>query len=68
MTVGELKEQLRNIPDNLLVVVSSDGEGNSISPLFDVTYPEFYESISPWRGYLEGEEEGIEVVALWPTN
>jgi hypothetical protein len=36
MTVRELKERLKGIDDDRLVVLSRDGEGNGYSPLADV--------------------------------
>lgn len=36
MTVGELKKELEGVPEDTIVVMSRDGEGNSYSPLYDV--------------------------------
>jgi len=33
MTVGQLKEKLKVIPDDLKIVISRDPEGNGYSPL-----------------------------------
>ncbi|MFT7273462.1 MAG: hypothetical protein ACI9V1_003000, partial [Spirosomataceae bacterium] len=33
MTVKELKELLQTLPDNMEVILQSDAEGNSYSPL-----------------------------------
>ena len=35
MKVNELKERLKDIPDDYEIVMSSDGEGNNYSPLAD---------------------------------
>lgn len=35
MNVGELKDLLSQFPDNIPVLLSSDSEGNSYSPLSD---------------------------------
>ncbi|MDT0318519.1 hypothetical protein [Streptomyces millisiae] len=36
LTVGQLKTVLCALPDDMLVVLSSDGEGNRYSPLLDL--------------------------------
>ena len=35
MTVKELKKALSKLPDNTLVMIASDEEMNTVSPLFD---------------------------------
>ena len=73
MKVGKLKEILKDIPDDHLVVLSKDGEGNDFSPL-DSYGLEMYEAESTWSGTLvdadETEEDDYEenCVVLWPTN
>lgn len=74
MTVGELIDALSGVPHDTLVVVSSDGEGNKISPLADAQ-PDWYVPDTPWDGDLIADEdldeyadEIVAVVSLWPVN
>lgn len=41
MTVRKLKEIIKDLPDDLHVVVSSDEEGNSFSPVYDYGFSHF---------------------------
>ena len=74
MKIKELLEILNECPDDYEVVMSSDGEGNSYSPLagFDVCQ---YRPDSTWSGDLvdednleEDEEYTPNSVVLFPTN
>jgi hypothetical protein len=74
MKVGELRKILDGIPSTFEVVLSSDGEGNSFSPLADTSEAE-YQPLSTYDGELadEGSEEDRIVVnrnavVLWPTR
>lgn len=80
MTVTELIAQLAKLPGDLLVVQSSDGEGNNFSPHADLTEGR-YDPESTWSGefhtHEEDEETGEErripavfrnAVVLWPVN
>ncbi len=49
MTVKELIKELKDYPQDALVVMSSDGEGNSRSPLFDIGNA-VYVPDSTWSG------------------
>jgi len=79
-TVGQLKEQLAGLRDDLLVVLSEDEEGNGFSPLADVTLGK-YAADSTWSGqYFDAPTiparadedqppaDAVDVVCLWPTN
>lgn len=72
-----MKKLLSNLPDNYIVVMSKDGEGNSYSPLAQVdSY--MYVAESTWSGEIRSLEEheasGYDdkfkenAVVLWPTN
>lgn len=52
MTVKELRELLKDQNDNDLVVLSSDSEGNSFSPLSENFSLASYESTSGERGEI----------------
>lgn len=83
MTVAELIKELKKQPQDAMVVMSRDSEGNSYSPLADLGQGRYEEETS-WSGQLgivELTEEYIKqgyteedvldgpiVVALWPTN
>lgn len=80
MKAGELIKALQNVDANMLVVMSSDGEGNAFSPVADIDRA-MYVAESTWSGYLvyddeeeddeeayEIEDEFEEVVVIWPVN
>lgn len=74
MNVGELKKILEDIPDDCEIVMSSDSEGNNLSPLAFVGKA-MYVPETTWSGFLVAEEdyddyqdEGDMVTVLWPTN
>lgn len=67
MTTSELIEILENYPPETMVVLSSDGEGNSIRPL-DGHGIGFY-NVVDGDYYNSDEEEGkahVKCISLWP--
>lgn len=84
MRVGALRALLEPLADNLLVVLSRDGEGNGYSPLADHSDPNdtLYHADTTWMGEIshpsqaEEEEEdgwgysdeGVPALVLWPVN
>lgn len=50
MTVKELKEKLKNYPDDMLVIVQKDAEGNGYSPLNGLNNTSVYIPEAPWFG------------------
>lgn len=51
MTVGQLKKLLAALPDNLVVIMQKDAEGNGYSPLSDVDgINNVYVPDSTWSG------------------
>lgn len=74
MTVAELIEKLKEMPQDSLVLVSSDGEGNDIMELVDVENACRCEQDDDSRGYDlihpddndEDDPRGEECVVLWP--
>ncbi|MGZ4851063.1 MAG: hypothetical protein ACXV2C_06770 [Candidatus Bathyarchaeia archaeon] len=81
MNVKELRELLTDYPDDMIIVVQADAEGNGYSPLAgaaDVMYvaestwsgtayePEEYKSEIE-EGYVE-EGTGVKALCVWPTN
>ena len=56
MTVKELRRELAGLDDDLLVVMSSDSEGNSYSPLSEViSGNSMYIEDSPCDGFVRPE-------------
>ena len=50
MTVKELKEAIANLPDEMVVVLQKDSEGNGYSPLSDVDPDAVYIPKTTWSG------------------
>lgn len=84
MNVGQLRAELESLPDDMIVVLSSDGEGNNKSPLSD-TGEAMYRAETTWSGdtyptpeqiasddyYLEfsqAPEDSVRALVLWPVN
>lgn len=84
MTVKELKALLADQPDERLVILSKDSEGNGFSPLAEVAEG-MYVPYSTWSGEVyptpeqiladsflteedEAPEEATHVICLWSTN
>lgn len=80
MKVSELIELLQELdtPD-ALVILSSDGEGNSFSPVSEGFGVGQYEADNTWSGsFYDQEEYGdldpdekpdtCDAVVIWPTN
>lgn len=51
MTIKELREAIAELPDDMLVVMSKDGEGNGYSPLSGVDQS-MYRADSTWSGEI----------------
>lgn len=69
MTVSQLIEQLQKLQQDLQVVISKDGEGNSYSPLSNITVCK-YEATTPWYGeVIDFQESQINnAIVLYPVN
>lgn len=50
MNVKELKEAIKNLPDEMEVVLVKDSEGNDYSPLSDVNHNVVYIPKTTWYG------------------
>lgn len=69
MQVRQLIERLRDLPPDSIVILSSDREGNSFSPLSDLDANYNYVADTTWSGDLtEDYEEGVPAVILVPVN
>lgn len=63
MTIKELKEVIKNLPDNMEIIMQRDSEGNGHSPLGGVDSNSVYEAQSKWDGYaysLEHDKDFID--------
>lgn len=57
--VGEIKNLLADVPDDYLVIMSADAEGNSFSPLSGTSTPGHYRyrAESTWSGEIVDPDE-----------
>lgn len=69
MNVSELRAALARYPDDLLVVMSKDSEGNDFSPLYEATSG-VYRAESTWGGgFNDGDDDyPANAVCFWPVN
>lgn len=78
-TVGQLVAVLLELPQDAVVVLSKDAEGNGFppvaSPVGEYGFSTgFYEAESTWSGEYfnadddERPDDAVEAVCLWPTN
>ena len=86
MTLAELRAQLDalNLPDDTLVVLAKDAEGNGHSPLVEADYA-MYLADTTWSGerymaeaqrltednpddWTQAPDDAVPAVFLWPTN
>lgn len=63
MTVREAIEMLKGFDPDMRVILSSDPEGNKLSPL-EVIEIAGYVPETEWYGYADQPEEADEVVAV----
>jgi hypothetical protein len=87
MTLAELRTALaalNHLPDDTLVVLAKDAEGNGFSPLVETEHA-MYLAETTWSGehymteeqrqakddpdeYSEAPDDAVPAVFLWPTN
>jgi hypothetical protein len=74
MTVKELRDFLADKPDDLIIVMSCDAEGNGYSPL-RIADSTNYVPDTAYFGEIyddpieaEGQGEVCPCIGLWPTN
>jgi hypothetical protein len=77
MNVGDLRKLLADHPDDTLVVLSKDAEGNNFSPLRRLDDPDehrYFPSTKYSGDIMRTDmaerrgDPGEMVVVLWPTN
>ena len=69
MLVKQLKEKLANVKDDCEVILSSDSEGNSYSPLSSI-YKAFYEPDNSFSGEITDEKSNTSknCLVLYPIH
>jgi hypothetical protein len=71
VTVKELIAKLQGYPENYVVVLARDGEGNNFSPLWDEvdtgSWDYEYWEWTPFEGEHEEDFE-INAVSFWPVK
>lgn len=77
MNVKELKEFIKDLPDETVVILAKDSEGNKFSPLGNF-YPGYYFPANSWSGdfvsatdeepYLPISMGDCDAICLSPTN
>ena len=69
LTIKQFIKKLSKLPQDAIVVMSKDAEGNGFSPLSEGS-TEFYLPNSTYSGDLvETKEKGAkQAVVLWPIN
>jgi len=72
MTLGEFRSLTKDVGDDVMIVLASDSEGNSYSPLAEVDSG-IYEQETTYDGVVCPEDiyhgdNGKKAIVLWPTN
>lgn len=52
MNIKELKDAIKDLPDDMEVILQKEAEGNGYSPLYDVDPYCVYIPESTWSGYV----------------
>lgn len=52
MKIKELKEKIKDLPDDMEVILQRDAEGNGHSPVADADADLIYIAESTWSGYI----------------
>jgi hypothetical protein len=69
LTVGALKEFLKDIPDNYSVILSKDSEGNTFSPLSsDISLGHYKPDRTAVEGDFEFDEDEPSSIVFFPLN
>lgn len=64
MNIKQLKEEIKNLPDDIEVILQTDAEGNNYSPLKDVDSNCIYVPNSPYSGDVYGTKWSAEDVCM----
>jgi hypothetical protein len=77
ISVAKLRELLADEPDDALVVMSKDAEGNGFSPFLEIGSGEHYVADSSYSGELreeeydpaeDGPDGAVPCIVLWSAN
>ena len=68
ITVGALKDYLKNIPNYYTIIISKDGEGNSFSPMIGEISLGNYEPENALVGDFEFENNNPSSIVFFPIS
>jgi len=68
MTVKELKEKLKNYPDDMLIIMQKDAEGNGYSPLDSLGNTSIYIPEKPWYGEVYNTDWTADEACIEPEE
>lgn len=68
VTVGDLKEFLKDVPDNYTIIISKDSEGNIFSPLSSEVAYGNYKSENPFIDDFEFDDSHPSSIVLFPIS
>ena len=70
MTVFGLRHAIRELPDDMPVILARNAEGNAYSPLAIADADgNHYVADTTWSGHLDpGDDKAVACVVLWPVN
>jgi hypothetical protein len=68
ITVRDLKEFLKDIPDDYLVIFSKDAEGNIFSPMSKEVLLGKYAPETKWFGDFEEDSDNATSIAIFPIG
>ena len=70
MTVKKLRKKLKQLPDDMLVVLAADEEGNSYHELCEATIlfysPSTGDAIDESELEEYGQDDSVKALTLWP--
>ena len=69
LTVGDLREQIADLPDSLIIVLAKDAEGNDYSPL-GCMGTNRYRPHNSWSGNVSKHphKDSVPALVLEPIN
>lgn len=68
ITVGALREYLKNVPAHYTVILSNDDEGNSYSPMAtEISYGKYLPEY-PFNGDFEFEDKNPSSIVFFPIS
>jgi hypothetical protein len=70
LTVKRLKELLSDYPDQHIIILASDSEGNSFSPMSEADQGGYFAETNSWGEYRHSDDDPpiVNAVCLWPRQ